>query len=239
MSQVTAAGARVCDGYAVPLRLRAGAPSAALVFVCVFAWACSLPDKSPTEPQPAPSVAPTPTAGTGGSPTPPPVLGGPPPKESPSPSPGSGPSPSPSPTPDSGTGEGALDCGSPLPPPLSKFKVKVHLRGSKAWTLDSTPLVGPDPDYCRAIGFTDGRSFCPVRPEGNPERAACEAYVTGIATDTGRPGPTWTFDGHFCTGPASGCANSPDNQYQLLVYQGGTFQACATSGVCGEVFADR
>jgi hypothetical protein len=99
--------------------------------------------------------------------------------------------------------------------------------------------VGPDPDYCRAIGFTDGRGFCPVRPEGHPERAACEAYVTGIAKDTGRPGPTWTLEGHFCTGPASGCANSPENQYQLFVYKGGTYQACATNGVCGEVFADR
>jgi hypothetical protein len=60
-----------------------------------------------------------------------------------------------------------------------------------------------------------------------------------MARDTGRPGPTWTLEGHFCTGPASGCANHPDNQYQLLVYVGGTYQACAQSGVCGEVFADR
>jgi hypothetical protein len=133
----------------------------------------------------------------------------------------------------------ASGCGDPVPPAISRINVKVHLRGADAWTLDSTPLVGPDPDYCRAIGFTDGRSFCPVRPEGNPQRTACETYATGIAKDTGRPGPTWTFQGHFCTGRASGCDNHPENQYQLLVYSGGTFQACAQNGVCGEVFADR
>ena len=236
MSHVTATRARACDGYAVLLRLRASAPSAALSFACVFAWACSLPDKSPTEPQPVASVAPTPAAG--GSPTPTPILGGPAPKESPSPSPGTSPSPTPSPTPDSGTGEGALECGTPLPPPLSKFNVKVHLRGSKAWTLDSTPLVGPDTAYCHKVGFYD-RSTCPVRLEGDPQRSACELYVVGRAVDTGRPGPTWYHGDSLCKGETSPCDNHPDNQFLLLVYTGGPFKACGRNGVCGEIVVDK
>ncbi len=117
--------------------------------------------------------------------------------------------------------------------------MKVHQRGAEAWTLDSTPLVGPDAAYCASIGFTDGRTVCPVRQEGNPERQACELYVTGRATDTGRPGPTWSSANGLCTGRASGCENTADNQYQLRIFQGGVFKACGKNGVCGEVQADR
>jgi hypothetical protein len=170
------------------------------------------------------------------SPTPTPILGGAPPKASPSPSPTPEPSPAASPTP---SPEGGTACGSPLPPELSTINVKIHLRGPNAWVLDSTPLVGPDVEYCAKIGFTDGRSFCPVRPEGNPEREACELYVTGRAADTGRPGPTWYRNGSFCAGSASGCDNHPDNQYLLLAYGDGLYKACGKNGVCGEVEVDR
>jgi hypothetical protein len=117
--------------------------------------------------------------------------------------------------------------------------VKVHIRGADAWLLDSTPIVGPDVEYCKSIGFTDGRSYCPVRPEGNPQRAACELYAVGRAKDTNKPGPTWYLNGGFCTGRASGCENNGDNQYQLNTFVSGTFQACAASGVCGEVDVQR
>jgi hypothetical protein len=122
---------------------------------------------------------------------------------------------------------------------VSQINVKVHLKGSEYWTIDSTPLVGPDAAYCQEIGFTDGRQFCAVRPEGNPERAACEAYAVGAAADTGRPGPTWTRNGQYCPGPSGGCENSPDNQYQVWAFLGGTYRACAANGVCGEVVVDR
>ena len=115
----------------------------------------------------------------------------------------------------------------------------VHQRGDNHWLLDSTPIVGPDAEYCAKIGFTDGRTFCPVRMEGNPERSACETYVTGRAQDTGRPGPTWTVNGSSCTGRPV-CENSPDNQYQVIGYQGGVYRACGNkNGVCGEVTVDR
>ena len=103
--------------------------------------------------------------------------------------------------------------------------------------LDSTPLVGPDAEYCRAIGFTDGRTVCPVRMEGNPERSACEALRVGRASDTGRPGPTWSANGKRCDGPDGGtaCLNHSENQYLAWAYGSGTFRACAASGVCGEL----
>ena len=209
---------------------------AVLAASCLLAWACgSLPNDTATQPDPPTQpVATAPTAEPNPNPTATPVLGGPAPK--PTPTPTSEATPQPSPTPGSNEGFGA--CGSPLPPALSALNVKVHIRGADGWTLDSTPLVGPDAAYCAKIGFTDGRSMCPVRPEGNPERTACELYVTGRATDTGRPGPTWTVGGRFCTGRASGCENSGDNQYQLRVFQGGVFKACGRNGVCGEVEAD-
>jgi hypothetical protein len=209
---------------------------------CLAVLACgALPNDTGTRPDPTPEPgAPAPTADpvANPNPTPTPVLGTTP-KPTPTPSSSPEPSPEPSPSPTSGPPEGAGACGSPLPPELSAINVKVHLRGADAWTLDSTPLVGPNATYCAQIGYTDGRSMCPVRPEGNPEREACELYVTGRAKDTGRAGPTWYFNGSFCAGPARGCENHPENQYQLLVYTGGVFRACGKNGVCGEVNADR
>jgi hypothetical protein len=203
-----------------------------LVGACLAALACgSL--HSPTEPKPN-------TQGSSGSVTGDPngpIIGAPAPAATPTPTP-SPDAGQPSPSPATG-GEGATECGQPLPPPISTFNVNVHLRGTENWLLDSTPIVGPDLAYCKTIGFTDSRSYCPVRPEGNPQRSACELYAVGRAKDTNRPGPTWYLNGHFCTGKASGCENNGDNQYQLNTYVSGTFRACAASGVCGEVDVQR
>ena len=185
---------------------------------------------SPTETKPTPEEArATPAGGSG----PAPVMGAPAPAATPTPDPSASPTPSP------GGGESGDACGAPLPPPVSTLNVKVHLKGTEAWTLDSTPLVGPDPTYCAAIGFTDGRSMCAVRPEGNPQRSACELYAIGRAKDTNRPGPTWYKDGAFCVGRSGGCENHPDNQYLLVAYKAGTYRACAQSGACGEVVVDK
>lgn len=242
MSRVTAVRIPLWQGYAVPHRLRTRAPLVVLALACVSLWACSLPDDTPTEPAPVQSVTPAtpappaPTADPN-NPTPPPVLAGPAPKATPTPAPTA--EPTPGPTPDSGgSGEGAAACGDPLPPPLSRINVKVHLKGATAWTLDSTPIVGPDPVYCAKVGFPD-RTYCPVRPEGNPQRSACELYVIGRAADTGRPGPTWYHGNMLCTGGASGCANHSENQYLLLVYTGGNYRACGQNGVCGDEDVDK
>ena len=214
--------------------LAAGALGAVLMAGLVT-WACGSLSEPPTRPEPTPqSVAPTPSADPNPNPTPTPILGGPAPKPTPTPEP----SPTATPPPASPS-EGAAECGSPTPPELSRITVNVHNRGGDAWLLDSTPLVGPDAVYCAAIGFTDGRSYCAVRPEGNPQRMACELFVTGRAKDTGRSGPTWRRDGSFCTGRASGCENIAENQYQVLAYASGTYTACGKNGVCGTIQVDK
>jgi hypothetical protein len=127
------------------------------------------------------------------------------------------------------------------------MNVKVHFKQRDFWNLDSTPLVGHDVAYCRRIGFTDGRSLCPVRPEGAPDRVACENWRVGVAKDTARPGPTWiridaAKQESYCLrhlGGVSECEHHPDNPYQLLAMMRGTYQACTASGVCGTVYVDR
>ena len=129
-------------------------------------------------------------------------------------------------------------CGKPYPAPITRMNCKVHLHAEDVSTLDSTAIVGPDAAYCAEIGYTDGRSDCPVRKEDSPERGPCEEWRVGYAKDTGRTGPTWTFKGQYCTGKASGCENHPTNQYALLAYVAGTFTVCAQTGSCCNVVVE-
>ena len=209
----------------------------------LVAWGCTLPDDTISEPDPLPegpaTVVAPPAPGPGpAGPATAPVLGSPGAAPTPAPETEDG-EPEPEPTDDPDTPPAGSGCGEPPPPPISRMKVKVHVRGENSWTLDSTPLVGPDAAYCAEIGFTDGRENCPVRPEGHPERIPCEAWAVGTAQDTGRPGPTWRRNDGFCTGPASGCQNHDENQYLLKAYFSGDYNACTRDGVCGELFVDR
>jgi hypothetical protein len=134
-------------------------------------------------------------------------------------------------------------CGAPYPPPVYRFRVHVYVQNTDTTSLDSTPLVR-DAIYCAQIGYPD-RVECPIRPEGSPERVACETWAVGYATDTGRAGPTWTHhtdenpDGVFCTGKANGCVNHPSNQYQLNAYDAGWYRACGRNGACGSFYVER
>jgi hypothetical protein len=130
-------------------------------------------------------------------------------------------------------------CGWPYPPPISHMNCKIHLTGPDYYTLDSTALVGPDPSYCAMAGFFDGRALCPVRPPDSPERVPCENWIMGNAKDTGKPGPTWTFNGQYCTGKDMGCEHHPTDPWGLLAYKGGTYQVCANTGACCTVQVDR
>jgi hypothetical protein len=194
----------------------------------------TITDELPTQPTGTPSspilTVPIPKISVGTTPTPTPA---PTPKATPSPTPTPTPDPEPTPPPSAGK------CGSPLPPEVTRMKAKIHLKGPARWTLDSTPLVGPDAEYCRKIGFKDGRLFCPVRTEGSPDRPACEEYAIGRAKDTGRPGPTWYRNGKVCTGKSADCENHPDNQYLLWAYASGLYEACTRDDVCGEVQVDK
>ena len=204
----------------------------------------TITEQLPTSPSgsPAPAAAsPTVTISLPvfGLPTPSPAAT-PAPKPTPTPAPGPppAPGPTPAPTPEPTPPPGSSGCGSPTPGPLSKIEAKLHIRGANKYTLDTTPLVGPDADYCRKIGFTDGRRYCPPRVEGHPERPFCDGMLMGRARDTGRIGPTWTIDGSPCT-LDRGCENHPDNQFSVFAYKTGLYEACAESGVCGSVAVDR
>ena len=115
-----------------------------------------------------------------------------------------------------------------VPSELAMINVKLHIKAPEYFTLDSTPLVGPSSEYCRDIGYTDGRQYCPVRLEQDSERKACEAWVIGNAKDTGKPGPTWIREWEtYCTTFAeSGCEHNPDNPFSLFIQMGGWYQAC-------------
>jgi hypothetical protein len=199
-------------------------PLAAFLAAGLVVASCGGDGKTPAPPERLPNAASLiPTA--------------PAPQPTPTPTPGTGQEDGPVPaTPGAGGGASA-SCGEPVPPAVSRFNVKVHAQQSDRVVLDATPLVGPDAQYCRRIGYTDGRSYCPVRPEGHPERQACETARVGRASDTGRPGPTWSANGKRCDGFDGGpsCLNHPDNQYLAFGYGAGLFRACAATGVCGEI----
>ena len=132
----------------------------------------------------------------------------------------------------------ASDCSDPSPPPLARVDVKILIVGASRLILDATPIVGPDPDYCEKIGYTDRRRFCPPRPEGNPERGACDDLLVGRALDTNRYGPTWTVNGENCVNYAKRmpfCNNHPDNQFLVEAFGAGMYEACSRSNVCGGV----
>ncbi len=129
-------------------------------------------------------------------------------------------------------------CPAPVPPPLDRFNVVIH--NDMGWhkVLDSTPLVWADGGvFCAEIGFTDGRRACPPRPEGHPEVPVCNEQLVGYAADTGRVGPTWTYNGLPCVDVATEgrCRNHTDNQFLVHVYGPGVGRACGRNGVCGEV----
>lgn len=162
----------------------------------------------------------------------------------PVPTPIATPTPTPTPTPDPNVPPAGSGCGKPYPPMITRFNVKVHLKEADFWTVDSTPLVGPDAPYCLSIGFTDGRSICSIRQEGVEDRQACELWRTGTAKDTGQPGPTWTVtlkDGttSYCTGPTGPCDHHPAGPFSVKAVKGGLYRVCSEAGACGQVDVDR
>ena len=75
--------------------------------------------------------------------------------------------------------------------------------------------------------------FCFTRLEGDPQAADCDRMAMGMATDTGRYGPTWNFEGMPCTegGPDPGCYHHPDNQFLVTAKGDGIVGACASPDV--------
>ena len=61
--------------------------------------------------------------------------------------------------------------------PRWKYNSKPHTMGN----VDSTPVVVNQLEFCQAIGMGEmgglPRASCPVRPDGHPDRVACEDYL--------------------------------------------------------------
>lgn len=154
----------------------------------------------------------------------------PPPTPLPTPTPGPVPTPSPTPVP------GA--CPVPVPGPLARFDAKVHVQGPNWTTLDSTPLVGPDAAFCAAIGYTDGRRYCPPRAEGGTDIQACNELVVGVYIPADAGWPKWFWNDVFVPvdGLTEGVAHDA-NPYHLLLRPSlhGTAKVCGQNGVCGAV----
>lgn len=94
-----------------------------------------------------------------------------------------------------GNGSGKfIGCHRPTEPPVADAcpaprpdrdpaKLRINGKPHNRW-VDTTITTWNTLDYCTRIGMGDNgtRRSCPMRNEGNPYRAACEAYAAGGAT---------------------------------------------------------
>ena len=146
------------------------------------------------------------------------------------------PTPTPTPTPSGIVLPPGMVCD-PTPPPLHYLHVYVfdYDPGSGRTILDSKPVVTNVDNYCSRVGIGSG-DFCDTRKEGDPQRTACDYLATGISPDTGRWGPTWTWNGKPCGTLATdetftSCANHQTNQFMAIAKTKGNYRACASAEV--------
>jgi hypothetical protein len=159
------------------------------------------------------------------------------------------PTPTPSPTPTPTPNAYAQACGEPLPPweDAYGFSIGVLRDGDTIKILNASPLIR-NPSYCAEIGLPG--PYCKTRPEGHPQRAACDHYLSGISL-SGRPGPNWfqVIDGQWfnCGGYAgvpdegSTCGLKESDQYLLDVSGPAIYRACGGEGgteTCGGCVLD-
>ncbi len=111
-------------------------------------------------------------------------------------------------------------CGLPEPPPVVKLKVRRHGGTPGAPKFDASGLVGPDADFCREVGYTDGRQNCTIRPDCSgpdcpfKDREVCERDIFGT--------PEWRSDGEIIT---------LLNPWQIKI-RGGTWVEVCGGGKC-------
>jgi hypothetical protein len=123
----------------------------------------------------------------------------------------------------------------PAPPPLYKIKLKIQIDFGWKKVLDTRAFVGPDANYCSSIGLPG--EICVVRDENDPQSVGCNNLAMGKASDTGRYGPTWYWNGQPCR-PAGegdndpGCRNHETNQFFIYAFGPGTYLACGANGIC-------
>ena len=136
------------------------------------------------------------------------------------------PTPAPTPTPTLASQLPAGMVCDPTPPPLYGLRLKQH----NARTLDSRPQVIDVNGFCGKASSDPNAKFCFTRQEGDPQSVACDYLAVGKASDTGRWGPTWTWNGEPCSANG-GCTNHPDNQFLVLMNANGTYLACVAPEV--------
>jgi hypothetical protein len=151
----------------------------------------------------------------------------------PQPTPTPLPTPTPTPTPENLLPE--TYCV-PAPPPLHNIRVKVGSDQGYKKILDSRALV-ESADWCASIGYPG--SICVVKNELDPQAVTCNNLVMGQASDTGRYGPTWSWNGQPCrpfdTGGDPGCRNHETNQFLAYAFGPGFYLACGANGVCNGI----
>ncbi|MCM2254446.1 MAG: hypothetical protein NDJ94_02125 [Vicinamibacteria bacterium] len=147
------------------------------------------------------------------------------------------PTPTPTPTPN----PFAAACGTPLPNPADMYgyRIKVQLEPSRnRKIINASPQV-KNAQYCAAVGL--GGEFCNTRLETDPQREACDHYLSGISA-TGRPGPNWyqvvNAQNVACSGEGlpnvgAACVLKDITQYMVDITSWGKFRACSASGSCG------
>ena len=137
------------------------------------------------------------------------------------------PTPVPTPTPaKSATLPPGMVCGYPTPPPMLRMNVKIHGYEGSRIVFDSKPIVPNTDGFCDKAGFGDWKYY-DTRPEGSPERTACDYLVTGISSQTDRWGPTWYYNGKPCGSDPTLCAHHPSEQFMTIGKAPGTYMACA------------
>jgi hypothetical protein len=155
----------------------------------------------------------------------------------------SSPTPAATPTPSSAIQLPAgMVCSDPTPPPMLRMQLKIHAVDGNRTILDSKPLVPNVNHYCEKVGFGDWK-FCDTRPEGTPERVACDYLVTGMSPETGRWGPTWYYNDVLCGTDPTVCVDHPTEQFLTVAKAKGPYEACASEDTpvdsegsrCGEI----
>ncbi len=130
----------------------------------------------------------------------------------------------------------------PTPPPLYGINVKVHTEGgANRRTLDSRPVVINVDNFCERAGFASSAKFCFTRTEGDRQAEACDYLAVGRSAETGRWGPTWSYNDKPCTAQSGedGCSNHPDNPFLVNARGNGVFEACAASDIPLSTDPDR
>jgi hypothetical protein len=106
--------------------------------------------------------------------------------------------------------------------PHWKYNSHPHTMGN----VDSTPVVVNQLEFCQAIGMGEiggvPRASCPVRPDGHPDRVACEDWL--------REGPPTrdSRNGQDCT------PNNTDNPAAFLNGTGNCRMCNPARTVCSE-----